>query len=73
MIASSSARKQAGCSIKRGENAKEKVVQFILDNYPKISIIYTKHGNPKPGMFDMCDSAIVALAGDKLAREETNT
>ena len=47
-------------------NAKEKVLQFVIDNYPNISIEYTKHGNPKPGTLDMCDSIIVALAGDKI-------
>ena len=72
-ITATSARKQAGVGIKRGDNAKEKVLQFIIDNYPDIEIIYTKHGNPKPGMLDMCDSIIIALAGDKIAREEGNT
>lgn len=73
MIAATSARKQAGVGIKRGDNAKEKVLQFVIDNYPDISIQYTKHGNPKPGTLDMCDSIIVALAGDKIVREERNT
>ena len=69
MIASTSARKRAGVSIKRGDNAKEKVLQFVLDNYPQITIEYTKHGNPKPGTLDMCDSIVIALAGDKIVRE----
>ena len=73
MIAASSARKLAGVGIKRGDNAKEKVLQFILDNYPQINIEYTKHGNPKPGMLDMCDSVIIALAGDKIVRETKTT
>ena len=69
MIAATSARKLAGVGIKRGENAKQKVLQFIIDKYPEIEIQYTKHGNPKPGTLDMCDSIIIALAGDKLVRE----
>ncbi len=69
LIAASTARKQAGVIIKRGENSKEKVLQFIVDNYPQIAIEYTKHGNPKPGMLDKCDSIIVALAGAKIASE----
>ena len=73
MIAAASARKQASVGIKRGDNAKEKVLQFVVDNYPDIEIVYTKHGNPKPGTLDMCDSIIIALAGDKIAREERNT
>jgi len=66
MIAAISARKQAGVVIKRGDNAKEKALQFVLDNYPQINVEYTKHGNPKPGTYDMCDSIIIGLAGAKL-------
>lgn len=73
MIAATSARKQASVGIKRGDNAKEKVLQFIIDNYPNIEIQYTKHGNPKPGTLDMCDSIVIALAGDKLVREVQTT
>jgi Holliday junction resolvasome RuvABC endonuclease subunit len=73
MIAATSARKQAGVGIKRGDNAKEKVLQFIIDKYPNIKIQYTKHGNPKPGTLDMCDSIVIALAGDKLVRETQTT
>lgn len=73
MIAATSARKQAGVGIKRGDNAKEKVLQFIIDKYPDIDIQYTKHGNPKPGMYDMCDSIIIAMAGENVVRESRNT
>tara|TARA_B100000427_G_C15481526_1_gene583245 strand:+ start:88 stop:630 length:543 start_codon:yes stop_codon:yes gene_type:complete len=73
MIAASSARKLAGVGIKRGDNAKEKVLKFILDKYPNIKIQYTKHGNPKPGTLDMCDSIVIALAGEKLVRETQTT
>ena len=73
MIAASSARKLSGVGIKRGDNAKEKVLQFIIDKYPDIEIQYTKHGNPKPGTLDMCDSIVIALAGDKLVREAETT
>ena len=73
MIAATSARKQAGVGIKRGDNAKEKVLQFVIDKYPNIEIQYTKHGNPKPGTLDMCDSIVIALAGDKLVREAQTT
>ena len=73
MIAATSARKNAGVGIKRGDNAKEKVLQFVIDNYSDIEIQYTKHGNPKPGTLDMCDSIIIALAGDKIVREAKTT
>lgn len=72
MIAATSARKQSGVAIKRGDNAKEKVLEFVLDNFPNVDIQYTKHGNPKPGSLDMCDSIIIALAGDKIVREIKN-
>lgn len=73
MIAASSARKLAGVEIKRGDNAKQKVLQFIVDNHPQVAIEYTKQGNPKPGTLDMCDSIIIALAGEKLAGENKTT
>jgi len=63
MLAAASARKTAGISIKRGENAKEKVLNFLLDNEPEFDIIYTKHGNPKPESYDRADSIIIARAG----------
>ena len=69
MLAATSARKKAGVGIKRGENSKEKVLQFVLDNFPQIEIQYTKHGNPKPGMYDLCDSIVIALAGEKVVGE----
>jgi hypothetical protein len=73
MIAASSARKLAGVGIKRGDNAKEKVLQFVIDKYPQITIEYTKHGNPKPGVYDMCDSIIIGLAGSKLVGQTETT
>lgn len=73
MIAATSARKHAGIGIKRGDNAKEKVLEFVIDKYPDVEIQYTKHGNPKPGTLDMCDSIIIALAGEKLVREAQTT
>ena len=73
MIAATSARKHAGVQVKRGDNAKQKVLEFIIDKYPNIEIQYTKHGNPKPGTLDMCDSIVIALAGDKLVREVQTT
>ncbi len=72
MLAASSARKLAGVGIKRGENAKEKVLQFVLDKFPQIEVQYTKHGNPKPGTYDLCDSIIIAIAGEKtIGKAET--
>jgi hypothetical protein len=63
MLAASSARKTAGVPIKRGDNAKEKVLNFLLDNEPEFDIMYTKYGNPKPESYDRADSIIIARAG----------
>lgn len=63
MLAATSARKTVGVPIKRGDNAKEKVLNFLLDNEPDFDIIYTKHGNPKPESYDKADSIIIAKAG----------
>ncbi len=69
MISASSARKSVGVPIKRGDNAKEKVLQFLLDNEPKFDIIYTKYGNPKPESYDRADSIVIARAGYKCIRK----
>ena len=66
MIAASTARKQAGVIIKRGDNAKEKVLNFVIDTVPGFVLEYTRHGNPKPEMFDRSDSYIIAKAGYKI-------
>ena len=63
MIAATSARKQAGIKIQRGDNAKEKTLQFVLDNEPSFVLEYTKAGNPKPGTMDRSDSYVIAKAG----------
>jgi len=62
-ISAPSARKQAGLKISRGENSKQKVLEFVLDNVDSFDVEYTKHGNPKPGVFDRADSWIIAKAG----------
>lgn len=67
MLSATSARKTAGVSIKRGENAKEKVLQFLLDTEPSFVIEYTKHGNPVAGSYDRADSLIIAKAGASVA------
>ena len=47
-VGASSARKQAGIKVPRGQKAKQVVLQHLLDNEPAFKIEYTKHGNPKP-------------------------
>ncbi len=62
-LAASSARKLSGLKISRGQNAKQKVLEFVLDNDPSFELEYTRHGNPKPGAYDRADSWIIAKAG----------
>ena len=69
MIPASSARKKVGVPIKRGDNAKEKVLQFLLDNEPKFDIMYTKYGNPTPESYDRADSIIIARAGHECIKK----
>jgi len=67
-IGASSARKQAGIRVPRGQKAKQVVLQHLLDNEPAFKIEYTKHGNPKPESYDRADAIIVALAGYNLKK-----
>ena len=63
MIAATSARKQVGIKISKGENAKQKSFDFVVANEPTFVVEYTKHGNPKPGVMDRSDSWVIAKAG----------
>ena len=62
-IGASSARKQAGIKVPRGQKAKQVVLQHLLDNEPAFTIEYTQHGNPKPESYDRADAIVVAKAG----------
>ena len=62
-IAATSARKQAGIKVPRGQKAKAVVLQYLLDNEPAFKVEYTKHGNPKPESYDRADAIVVAKAG----------
>lgn len=58
-----SARSKCGIKIKRGENTKKKVIEWVSVRFPKDFIFeLTRHGNPKPGTDDMADSIVVALS-----------
>ena len=69
-IGATSARKQAGIKVPRGQKAKQVVLQHLLDNEPAFKIEYTKHGNPKPESYDRADAIIIAKAG--YALEQNN-
>jgi hypothetical protein len=69
-IAATSARKQAGIKIPRGQKAKQVVMQHLIDNEPAFNVEYTRHGNPKPEFYDKADAIIVAKAGWALENGE---
>ena len=64
LIAANKARGAVGLKIKRGENTKQKVIEWVKKRYPKQFVFeLTRHGNPKPGTDDKADAVVVALAG----------
>ena len=63
-IAANKARGLIGLKIKRGEDTKKKVIEWVQSEYPDDFIVeYTRYGNPKPGTDDMADSVVIARAG----------
>ena len=63
LVPSRTARSRCGIKIKRGEDTKKKIIEWVKSEYPKDFIIeLTRHGNPKPGTDDMADSVVVALS-----------
>jgi len=65
-LTAAQARKHCGISVPRGTKAKEKVLEHLLTNESQFDILYTKHGNPKPGEYDRADSLVIARAGFKV-------
>ncbi len=64
LIAANKARSLVGLKIKKGEDTKRKVIEWVSSKYPDQFIVeMTRHGNPKPGTDDMADATVVALAG----------
>ena len=63
LIAANRARGLVGLKIKRGEDTKRKIIEWVETQYPK-DFVYelTRHGNPKPGLDDEADAIIVALS-----------
>ena len=69
-IGASSARKQVGIKVPRGQKAKQVVLKYLLDNEPTFKVQYTSKGNPKPESYDRADAIIIARAGDIIEREK---
>ena len=66
LIQANKARGLVDLKIKRGDNTKLKVIEWVSNKYPKEFLVeYTKHGNPKPGTDDKADSIVIANAGLK--------
>jgi hypothetical protein len=66
LIQANKARGLVDLKIKRGDNTKLKVIEWVSNKYPKQFIVeYTRHGNPKPGTDDKADSVVIANAGLK--------
>jgi len=62
-VGASTARKQAGIKVPRGQKAKQVVLEHLLQTEPAFKIQYTKHGNPKPESYDRADAIVIAKAG----------
>ena len=64
LLQANKARGLVDLKIKRGDNTKLKVIEWVSNKYPKQFIVeYTRHGNPKPGTDDKADSVVIANAG----------
>ena len=74
LISANKARKSVGLKIKRGENTKKKVIEWVEKSYPKDFIVeYTNYGNPRPGTDDKADAVVIALAGMEILNEADTT
>ncbi len=62
-IGATSARKQVGIKVPRGQKAKQVVLEHLLDTEPAFKVEYTRHGNPKPESYDRADAIVIAKAG----------
>ena len=69
LIPANKARGLVGLKIKRGEDTKRKIIEWVEKKYPKDFIVeFTNYGNPKPGTDDKADSVVIALAGLELKK-----
>ena len=74
LIPANKARKSVGIKIKRGEDTKKKIIEWVETKYPK-DFVYqlTSYGNPKPGTDDKADAVVVALAGMEILNESNTS
>tara|TARA_B100001123_G_scaffold445296_1_gene596447 strand:- start:1771 stop:2295 length:525 start_codon:yes stop_codon:yes gene_type:complete len=60
-VSATTARKSVGIKVKRGQKAKEVVLEHVEKTIPDFKYELTKAGNPKPGSYDRADSMVLAL------------
>lgn len=66
LLQANKARGLVDLKIKRGDNTKLKVIEWVQEKYPTSFLVeYTRHGNPKPGTDDKADAIVIANAGLK--------
>ena len=71
LIAANRARSINGIKVKRGEDTKKKIIEWVSAKYPNDFLVeYTRYGNPKPGTDDMADAVVIALAGLNRVEDE---
>ena len=64
LIAANKARSLNEIKVKRGQNTKKIIIEWVSNKYPKDFVFeLTRYGNPKPGTDDKADSVVIALAG----------
>lgn len=70
LIPANKARKSVGIKLKRGDDTKKKIIEWVETKYPN-DFVYklTNYGNPKPGTDDKADAVVIALAGMELLND----
>jgi Holliday junction resolvasome RuvABC endonuclease subunit len=61
-VSATTARKNAGITVRRGQKAKKVVLEHVKKIIPNFEYEETKAGNPKPGTYDRADSIVLALS-----------
>jgi hypothetical protein len=62
LVGATTARSRCGIKVPRGTKAKVVVLAWVDKNIDQFEMVYTRHGNPKPGLDDEADAIIVAMS-----------
>lgn len=68
-VTATSARKNAGIKVPKGQKAKQVVIEHLSETEPAFKVEYTKFGNPKAQYYDMADAIVIAKAGYAIEQE----